>query len=250
MILVILCHCAPTVLPDTLAVHGSHRLAVIEYQRCFFLDPQIYQDPAVRLRYARAMLATDDIRGMRELIRIEEDFPAWDSATALLKMKYYARNGDHARALDLLDAGSPPSLRAYLLAQNGQYQRALQVFAAVADTGGERIVKSYLDAPRKSPRLALVMSALCPGAGEAYAGSLRMALTDGALTWGSIYLVCSAIRTKRYLDAGLVLSFLFNRFYFGSMNNARELAASYNQRHRERLEEDLRLRVDPAWLDY
>jgi hypothetical protein len=47
---------------------------------------------------------------------------------------------------------------------------------------------------------------------------------------GDTYLIVNAVLQKNYLDAILVYTFLWQRFYAGSMANADRFAKEYNER--------------------
>jgi hypothetical protein len=48
-----------------------------------------------------------------------------------------------------------------------------------------------------------------------------------------------AFHDKRYVDASLIFSFLFNRFYIGSISNAQRLALARNEQAKEKWVSDV-----------
>jgi TM2 domain-containing membrane protein YozV len=82
--------------------------------------------------------------------------------------------------------------------------------------------------PYKSKDLALFLSLILPGAGQAYAGdagqALNALLVNGAAGTLTVYTAIEGY----YLDAGILFLFVFYRYYQGNLYHAQRLAREYN----------------------
>jgi TM2 domain-containing membrane protein YozV len=112
--------------------------------------------------------------------------------------------------------------------------------ARLATAGQARAAYArYRDAREKSPAFAGVLSALIPGAGQLYAGSLQAAAVTFVLNGLFIGATVELARDEHYFTAaaaGTAASF----FYVGGIMNAVDLARRRNdiaqELHREALE--------------
>lgn len=190
--------------------------------------------------------------------------------TRLLDDIALLRLDDRAFALaDLHDAGTPSAnmLLAWAYATDGDVQAAEAVMArlpqpkalaiatlAVLDDEDEFAARSsrlpqsahvrdayarYRNAREKSPAVAGVLSALVPGAGQLYAGSLQAAAVTLVLNGLFVAATVELARNEYYFSAaatGTAASF----FYVGGIMNAVDLARRRNtiaqEPHREALE--------------
>jgi TM2 domain-containing membrane protein YozV len=113
--------------------------------------------------------------------------------------------------------------------------------ARLANSGEARAAHArYRDAREKSPAFAGVLSALIPGAGQLYAGSLQAAAVTLVLNGLFIGATVELARDEHYFTAaaaGTAASF----FYVGGIMNAVDLARRRNdiaqEPHREALED-------------
>ncbi len=94
----------------------------------------------------------------------------------------------------------------------------------------------------KNPTAARWLS-IIPGLGETYAGRPLFGFWALLVNAGDTYLVVSNLLAARYLDAVLAYSFLWQRFYTGSMANAERFARQWNERAYEKT-------LDPIRRDY
>ena len=92
---------------------------------------------------------------------------------------------------------------------------------------------------QKSPRFAKVLSAIIPGAGQAYAGDWRNGLNALALNGVLGYLTVDAVLDRHYVDAALWAGTVFSRYYRGNIFRAEEAAKHFNTRQSRRASEAL-----------
>ena len=111
---------------------------------------------------------------------------------------------------------------------------AIRIFTEAGDDSLVDAARTLQRLPKKNPTLSTLFSTIIPGTGEIYCNRYRIgisALVANALTVGGIVY---SIKNKKYVDAVLIFSFLFHRFYFGSQRNARDFAVDYNEAAYER----------------
>ena len=87
--------------------------------------------------------------------------------------------------------------------------------------------------PYRSPTLAKWFSAVLPGSGQAYVGDYTDAIASCLLNLGFGYLTVSSLLNKRYFQSLVYYYFLWNRYYFGSGDNAYRLAMEFNKKGKE-----------------
>ncbi len=217
-------------LADTFFREGWYDLAVIEYQRAFFFHPESLVQVPRRLNLAQAMLWVHPDKGIADLTRLAEDEPAVKSRVHAIMGDYFLSREDYPAAAVWLAAAEKPKSLGYALL----HLRRLDQVRAVFSSADDQILTAEIDQVQKQPRLspgtAMVLSLICPGAGEIYAGRIGLGLTDFLANAGTGYLLYNALKKKKYVDAGLIMTFLFNRFYFGSLRNARLAAEQANEK--------------------
>jgi len=220
---------------DNLYALGEFDAAALEYKRVLFLssydsvpdtDTLLTQTKLALALYrngerteADAVLYSIEgpmVRMVRAVLLIEEDNP------------YLA-----ARAVDSTTQaiyGSPAyRLRGWAYVEAGDYTQASEEFRKAGDDSLAVLIERGKPLRLKNPRTARLLS-LVPGLGEAYAGRPVFGLWAFAVNAGDTYLIVNALLGAHYLDAFLVYTFLWQRFYSGSMANADRFAHQYNER--------------------
>lgn len=120
-------------------------------------------------------------------------------------------------------------LRGWAYFQANDFWNAARQFGAAGDASLDSVVGELSSIRLKNPRTARWLS-LIPGLGEAYAGKLLFGLWALTVNTGDTYLIVNALLEQRYLDALLLYTFLWQRFYAGSMSNASRFAHEWNER--------------------
>jgi tetratricopeptide (TPR) repeat protein len=233
--MILLLICGQFELAESLYQYKYYDLAAVEYQRAFFFEPDSSRRcPRPRLNLAIARLMTDETGGLDALNAWAVDFP--DSAPAVPRVLagYYLKTQNYPAAEKYAADAGDRDLLGFLYLKDGRLTEARELFRDGSDSARTAAVADFLRQPGRSPITASVMSLLCPGAGEIYGGNLRLGVTDFLLNLGSACLLYNALRQKEFVDAGLVIGFLVNRFYFGSARNAQEAAERYNERKFQR----------------
>ena len=120
--------------------------------------------------------------------------------------------------------------------QLGQPHRsASRVLAAKLNTRKDR--------PRRSPRLARVLSTVVPGLGQIYAGETLDGVIAFTLNSAITYSVVRSAQARNWLDTALIGGLLFHRFYAGNTYNAQRYSHAYNEAQDARLIQEIRADV-------
>jgi hypothetical protein len=110
-----------------------------------------------------------------------------------------------------------------LLARDPALAPRLRILSAAATSGR--------DLPRKSARLASVLSAILPGSGHVYSGraseGLRHLLMDATLAW-----TIASLARDRNVPATVLVSSLSAPFYLGNVFGAGNAARAFNRERR------------------
>jgi len=218
-------------LADSLYARGYYDLARVEYERVFFYYPDSFPDRVgVRLNLAVARLKTDESSGRETLDSLSRSDPELIPQIQSILARFYLETNNFLAADEFAAAAGDLRLQGLAQLKDGRLIESRAVFIESREDKLAAAVNEYLARPRKSAVTAAVLSFLCPGAGEIYGGNFRLGVMDLLLNAGSGFLLYNALRQRQYVDAGLVISFLINRFYFGSIHNAQKTAEDYNER--------------------
>jgi len=83
--------------------------------------------------------------------------------------------------------------------------------------------------PYKSKDLAIFLSILLPGAGQAYTGNIMQGLNALVVNGAAGTLLVYTVLDGYYLDAGVIFLFIFTRYYSGNIYHAEKYALQYNE---------------------
>jgi len=220
-------------LADSLYNHHHYDLAYIEYERTFFFYPELQDAPQKRVQYAISLFHSDQYRGIREFHDILQNKPDLAPELKIDIARCYLDSGYAHEASALFIQTNEKKLLGYTFLFDNRLYSARDVFGLSGDSVMVDEINTYLEAPKKSLRTAALLSVICPGAGEIYGGNTRLGIQDFLLNLGSGYLIYNAMKKKKHVDAVLIFSLLFNRFYIGSIHNAQESAQKTNEKSRE-----------------
>jgi len=220
-------------LADSLYAHNHFDVAYIEYERTFFFHPELESNPQNRVRYAISLFHHDQYRGIREFHNILQNKPDLAPELKIDIACCYLDSGYAHEASGLFIQTGEKRLLGYTFLFDNRLYSARDVFGSSGDSVIVDEINTHLEMPKKSLRTAALLSIICPGAGEIYGGNTKLGIQDFLLNLGSGYLIYNAVKQKKYIDATLVFSLLFNRFYLGSIQNAQESAAKTNEKSRQ-----------------
>ncbi|MGQ9818079.1 MAG: hypothetical protein ACUVQ3_09065 [bacterium] len=216
-------------LAESLFAHAHYDLALVEYKRLFFFDTSAFNNFHLRFNYTIAVLNKDYYKGYEEIEKLLADFLDIDTASRIILGKALIQTGNYHMAINILQPTAEKRLLGFSYLFNKQYYNAIKEFQAL-DKNLAQEIEIFINRPEKSITRAMFFSAVLPGVGEIYAGDIRQGIQDFLLTSLSGLLLYNSIKNKHYLDAGIIFSFVFNRFYFGSISNAARIAQKTNER--------------------
>ena len=221
-------------LADSLFAKNHYDLARIEYKREFFFYPELKTNQEKRLNFGISLIKSDDLKGLREFNNIINDFPDLEPEVKIKMAKCYLDLGDFYQACNLLNQTDEKKLLGFTYLLDDKLFSARDLFITTGDYEISNEINAYISQPQKSMRTATLLSLVCPGAGDVYAGNIKLGIMDFLLNFGSGYLMYNAIKQKKYVDAILVFNFLFQRFYLGSIHNAQKSVEQRNKEHRQK----------------
>jgi hypothetical protein len=118
----------------------------------------------------------------------------------------------------------------YIALQEHELNDALGYFTQAEDSLLIANTKAMPKLPKKNVLLSQVLSSIVPGSGEIYCGRYGIGLLSFLVNSASVLGMVYTYKNKQYLDAALIFSLFFTRFYNGSRNNARDFAWEFNNR--------------------
>lgn len=246
---------------DHLFRQGDFYRAITEYERVLFQTPDSPRAPSVQLKIGAAYFRGEKweaaTRRLQELRVQARDTEA--GRQALLYLAAIAiRQRDWGRALTVLEeyrtaypadprrnAVLAEMILTHLRRQEGeQAGRLLETELTAAESGiplTPADLRAWEMRPSKSPRLAGGLSALLPGAGQAYVGrwgdaSLAFVI-NGLFIWGTL-----AAFDRDEDVAGSVLLALETTWYAGNIYNAANGARKENRLTEDRFMDNIRIR--------
>ncbi|MBD3286330.1 hypothetical protein GF359_07265 [candidate division WOR-3 bacterium] len=232
-------------LADTLFSLGEYDAAALEYKRL------LYYSTEMQGRYIDSVSGTPEgfcetFRGLKLALALYRN-GEFDEADSII----YELDGPTARivrAVLLIEEDNPYlaalaidsttrevmgarayKLRGWAYFEAHDFWNAAREFSKAGKDSLGLLVGDLSDVKLKNPRTARWLS-LIPGWGETYAGKPLFGLWALLVNAGDTYLIVDGIIDKRYLDAFLVYTFLWQRFYAGSMTNASQFAYEWNER--------------------
>jgi hypothetical protein len=242
-------------LADSLYTHGYYNLSRIEYKREFFFYPELKKDQYKRLKFAVSLLHHDKYEGLQEFDNMNNDYPDLKSDIKSEMARYCINLGNYYRAEELLNQIDEKNLLGYTYLLDNKYNHARNLFIASGDYELAKKIDEFINRPKKSLMTATLLSFVCPGSGEIYAGNINSGIRGFLLNLASGYLLYHTIKQKKYIDAVLVFNLLFNRFYIGSIYNAQKSVIETNGKQKGEWLEDIKnnyfqdLDLDPQGVD-
>lgn len=235
-------------LAESLFVHKDFFNAATEYERYLFINSEnISGDSLQKIKFKLAISylnsgEMDKAETVLSELTSQNNQLAGEAHVQLAKV--FLQKSDLFRAKvelnDLLlfsDANESELLRTetykllgYIALQEKENKDALNYFTLAQDSILITKTKLIQKIPKKNVFLSQILSSIIPGSGEIYCGKYGWGILSLLVNSASMYGTVYSYQKKRYLDASLIFSLLFTRFYNGSRNNARDFAQEYNNR--------------------
>ena len=237
---------------------GNYDAAITEYKRFLLFHPD---DPRAAKTYRNIGLAyreqghwEDAVAAMRTAVQHASDKEEKSKYQLELAVVFIATQDYDLARLELIKARmrNPSAhvhrrtlfLEAVAFIYQFRWQEAREALTDYTkDAELDTLFVNAVDAPQKSPRLAKVLSAIIPGAGQVYAGDWRNGLNALALNGVLGYLTVDSALGQHYVDAALWGGLIFSRYYRGNIFRADEAVKNYNTQQSRRASEALLQRL-------
>ena len=222
---------------------GNYDAAITEYKRFLFIHPddpragKIYRN--IGLAYREQGFWHEALAAMRTATqhasdRDEKSEYQLELAVILIAMQKY----DLGRLETIKVAMRTPSpslyrralfLQAVAYIYQFRWTEAREVLRDyTSDEKLDTLLEEAVNLPQKSPRLAKVLSAILPGAGQVYAGNRRSGLNALLLNAVLGFLTVDAVLDGHYVDALSWSGAIFLRYYRGNIFRAEEAVKRVN----------------------
>ena len=248
----------PLSLAEHLFAQGNYDAAITEYKRFLFFQRddtrvgEVYYN--IGLAYRAQGLWTEAIAALRTATYLATDSETKSEYQLELAVTLIAtQNYDLAR-LELIKVTmrTPSALH---------YRRALFLQAVAyiyqfrweeareslknytTDARLDTLLDAAADMPKKSIRVARILSAIFPGAGQTYVGDWRGGLNALVLNGALGFLTVDAVLDGYYIDAALWTGLIFWRYYRGNTFRAGQAAEQFNLQESHRAAEAILQRL-------
>jgi tetratricopeptide (TPR) repeat protein len=224
---------------------GAFEQAVTEYKRFLFFHPEDSRAAEARSGLGFCLLAEGRTgEGLAALRLAAAGQPGLDCRLDLVRALLETGRQTEAE-LELLQLqafaeGAPGEIALYLgvlRIEQGRWEEAGEALRQALPEADLQLLDGLLaeagKRKRKSPRAARLLSALLPGAGQAYAGDVPDGLNALAVNGGIAVLAAAAAVNGYYPEAVLLVLFPLRRYYTGNIGNAGRLAERRNAEARE-----------------
>ena len=235
----------PLSLGKHLFAQGNYDAAITEYKRFLFFHPddarvsEVYHN--IGLAYRAQGLWTEAVTSLRAATHLATDAEAKSEYQLELAVTLIAAQDYDLARLELIKvtmrAPSAQLYRRALFLQAVAYiyqfrwedaRESLRNYTTDERLGA--LLDVATDIPLKSDRLAKVLSAIFPGAGQVYVGDWRDGINALLLNGALGFLTVDAVLDGHYVDAALWGGFIFWRYYRGNTFRAGQAAERFNQR--------------------
>ena len=240
---------SPLILGDHFVKIGNYEAAITEYKRFLFFHPDDLQTAAVYHKIGHAYreqgLWQDAILAMRNAVlhAFEKDTKS-EYQLNLAVILLASQNYDLAR-LELIKVSlRNPSgtlyqralfLQAVACIYQFQWEEAQEILRHdilrdyFSDETLDTLFNIAINQPKKSTRVAKVLSAILPGTGQIYAGNWRGGLNAFLLNGTLGFVAVDGILDQNYLDACMWAYYIFFRYYRGNIFRAGKTVDEFNE---------------------
>lgn len=234
---------SPLTLADHFIKMGNHDAAITEYKRFLFFHPDDTRTAEVYHKighaYREQSLWQDAIIAMRNAVlhASEKDTKSeyqLNLAVTLIASKNYDLARLELIKVSIRNPSGPLYKRAVFLQAVAfiyqfrweDAQEALQDYTSDETLG--TLFNSAINLPRKSTRIAKVLSSILPGTGQIYAGNWKGGLNALILNSALGYVAVDGILDQNYVDAFMWTYYVLFRYYRGNVFRAGQSVDEFN----------------------
>ena len=233
----------PLSLGRHLAAEGNYDAAITEYKRFLFFHPddpragEVYY--AIGLAYRAQSLWVEAIDALRTATHYAVDNASKSEYQLTLAVTLIATKNYDLAELELIKVmlRNPSAqlhrrmlfLQAVVYIYQFRWEEARSVLRDY--TTDERLDARFdaaMNTPRKSAKVARILSTILPGAGHIYTGDWRDGVNALLLNGALAYLTIDAVLDGHYTDAALWVGVVLIRYYRGSTFRAGVAAEQFN----------------------
>lgn len=235
---------SPLTLADHFIKMGNYDAAITEYKRFLFFHPDdtraaevyhkighayreqvLWEDAIVALRNAVLHASEKDIKSEYQL----------NLAVTLIASENYDLARLELIKVSIRNPSGPLYQRAVFLQAVAfiyqfrweDAQKSLQDYTS--DETLDTLFNRALNLPRKSTRIAKVLSSILPGAGQIYAGNWKGGLNAFILNSALGYVAVDGILDHNYVDAFMWTYYILFRYYRGNVYRAGTSVDVFNE---------------------
>lgn len=229
-------------LADSLYAAKHFYDAVTEYKRFHYHFPNDSHSDYARFQLGLSYLESKEyFKAETTLRKIFESSNQYSQKAKSVLIEYFIQNQQYALARielqDLLLFSSDSIIRKESNRRLGGIElvednlsQAINYFSFINDSILVKETEHLKRLPRKNPGIAMLLSTFLPGTGEIYCGRYPAGIAAFLINAATLATFIYSVNKKNYVDATLVFSIFFSRFYFGSRQNAHDFAVEYNRR--------------------
>lgn len=229
---------------ESLYEQNDYYNSATEYERYLFYHNNDSLFSEIKLKLAKAYIMSAEINKAEKILQELSSKKIKASQDAQLNLaKLYMLQGELFKAkielndLLLFNINIQDTVKkesnlnlGYIALQEHEPNEAINYFNQAQDSFLIAQTKVITKLPKKNVLLSQILSSIIPGTGEVYCGKYGWGILSFLVNSASIYGTIKCYQNKQYLDATLIFSLFFTRFYNGTRNNARDFAQEYNNK--------------------
>ena len=245
-------------LGDHFSKLGNYDAAIIEYKRFLFFHPDdalaasAYQK--IGLAYRTQGLWQEAISTMRNAVlhalnKEEKSEYQLELAVTLIASQNYDLARFELIRVTMRTTSGPLYQRALFLqavvyVYQFRWEEAREVLRHyTTDAMLDKLLDKAVNLPQKSPKVAKVLSAILPGAGQVYVGNWRDGLNALVLNGVFGFVAVDSVLDRHYVDAVTWTYFIFQRYYLGNLYQAGKAVNDFNDDTSRRAADDILKRL-------
>ena len=216
--------------------------AATEYERFLYNFPSDFKAEYAYFKLGLSYLKNNESEKGENVIRkVIESSNSYSRKAQLALAKKFFQNSKFTDArleiqeliifpCDTIETKELNRILGWINLEEKELKKAEYKFSVAQDSEMVKQTRSFNSIPRKNPFIAILLSSIVPGTGEIYCGHYWIGIASFLVNAASVIGIVHSIKNENYVDAALILSIFFNRFYFGSRQNAYVFATEYNEK--------------------
>lgn len=229
-------------LADSLYSNNNFFEAATEYERFLYNFPSDSNREYAYFKLGLTYLKNNESEKGENVIRkVIELSNSYSRKAQLVLAKNFMQNSKFTQARleiqeliiftgDTIETKELNRILGWINLEKNELKKAKYQFSIAHDSEMVKQTRSFDLIPRKNPFIAILLSSIIPGTGEIYCGHYWTGIASFMINAASVIGIVLSIKNENYVDAALILSIFFNRFYLGSRHNAYDFATEFNEK--------------------